>query len=215
MYLLDIDLAGYIAKMSPILDAELDSKPTLRFTLNSALFVLIVSLIIDFFKHPSEITVDITNNSRKKDSYFDIRSTEPHRPVIVHLDFKIDFKNKFIGWSVKRLGGLTLNCIYPHWIDCSIDNKTDLKTDTLLVDQKGEFVLDIGQTLQSKQNDLKLYVKLALISNSFDINEGELNPFIDLKTTKKANKLIIYLIIVLFFDIKISKYKIEARNDIR
>ncbi|PGT73598.1 hypothetical protein [Priestia megaterium] len=211
VYFLKINFALFIAQFSTSLSAELQSKPTLAFTINSAFVVIVISSLIEWLKYPGEFVVELKNNSRKADSYFDIRSN--HRPTTIHMDCKFNFKNKFFRWLVKKLGGLTLNCEIPSWLDYTIENKKDLKG-KIISESKEEFELDINQALQKKTIESPLYVKLSLLSKSFDINYGTINPSIEINSKNKINRIVLYIIIWFFFDIKTSNYKVEARNDI-
>ncbi|KXY39779.1 hypothetical protein P9H08_10105 [Bacillus cereus] len=211
VYIFGIDFAGYISKLSPTLSTELQNKPTLSFTMNSAIVVIIISAVIEWLKYPGEFVIKIKNNSRKEDSYFDIRSD--HRPINVHMDCEFKFKNKLLHWLVNILGGLTLQCNFPHWIDYRVENQKDLKTN-VLVEEKEEFRIDIGEALQKNIIDSSLYVKISIMSNAFDVNKGYIVPSIQLKSDSKCKRFFLYIIMLLFFDINITNYKIESRNDI-
>jgi hypothetical protein len=211
VYFLKIDFASFIAKFSSTLLAEVQSKPTLAFTINTSIVVIAISLLIEWLKYPGEFKVEIKNNSRKADSYFDIRSS--HRPITVHMDCNFNYKNKVFRWLINKLGGVTLNCEIPDWLDYNIENKKDLN-DKIISESKEEFEIDVNQALQKKTIDSPLYIKVSIISKSFDINYGNINSTIEMKSDNKIKRFFLCILILLFFDIKTSNYKVEARNDI-
>ncbi|WP_394532808.1 hypothetical protein C1N83_27975 (plasmid) [Priestia aryabhattai] len=212
VYFLKLNFAMVAGKFSKSLFAELQSKPTLAFTINSAVVVILISSLIECLKYPGEFVVELKNNSRKTDSYFDVRP-DHHRPTVVHMDCNFNFKNSFFRWLINKLGSLTLNCEIPSWLDYTIENKKDLK-EKILLESRTEFELDINRALQKKTTKSPLYVKLSLLSKSCDINSGIINPSIEINSTNKINKILLYVIIWMFFDIKTSDYKVEVRNDL-
>ncbi|WML43133.1 hypothetical protein [Neobacillus sp. PS3-40] len=211
VYFTGINFADIISKFSQPLANELLSKPTLSFTINSAFVVVLISLLIEGLKYPGEFIVEVKNNSRKSDSYFDIRAG--HNPVTVHMDCKFNFKNQLIHLIISCLGGIKLNCSFPHWVDYVIENKKDLKLDALK-EEKNEFNLNIGQALQKNTIELPLYIKLSILSKSFEKNEGSIIPTFELVSESKFKKFILYSVMFLFFDIKTTNYKVESRSDI-
>ncbi|AIW33224.1 hypothetical protein KS08_06070 [Bacillus subtilis] len=212
VYFLKIDIVVFLSRFSDTLANEIKDKPNLGFTINSAIVLIIISLIIEFLKYPGKFEIGLENNSRKSDSYFYVRQGSD-RHITVHIDCKLNYKNLFLRTFIYKLGGLSLNVEIPEWLDYKIDNEQDLKG-KILLQEKMKFQVDIDRAIQRKKVESLLYIKVLILSKSFDLNYGSIIPTVEPISKKKIKRFFLYIVIWLFFDIKANNYKVEARNDI-